>query len=85
MQEEIDMLQKKMDEEAAVASGYGTGQVAYFRGVADILCRKGMWNRLVLVFCIFALNNLSGAAAINYYSPSEYRYLDSRFFSRRDE
>lgn len=68
MQEELDQFQKKLDEERAVSSQYGTGQWAYLRGVANMLARKGMWNRLVLVFCAFALNNLSGAAAINYYS-----------------
>ncbi|EFQ25200.1 uncharacterized protein GLRG_00344 [Colletotrichum graminicola M1.001] len=75
MQEELDMFQKKIDEERAVAAQYGTGQWAYLRGVANMLARKGMWNRLVLVFCAFALNNLSGAAAINYYSPTLFKSI----------
>ncbi|TEA21559.1 Quinate permease [Colletotrichum sidae] len=70
MQEELEMLQKKMDEEAVIANEYGSGQWAYFRGVVNVLCRKGMWNRMLLVLCAFTLNNLSGAAAINYYSPT---------------
>ncbi|KAK2001126.1 quinate transporter [Colletotrichum falcatum] len=75
MQEELDMFQKKIDEERAVAAQYGTGQWAYLRGVANMLSRKGMRNRLVLVFCAFALNNLSGAAAINYYSPTLFKSI----------
>ncbi|CCF43114.1 hypothetical protein CH063_12912 [Colletotrichum higginsianum] len=75
MQEELDMFQKKIDEERAVSAQYGNGQWAYLRGVANMLCRKGMWNRLVLVFCAFALNNLSGAAAINYYSPTLFKSI----------
>lgn len=67
MQEELDMFQKKLDEERAVSAQYGNGQWAYLRGVANMLCRKGMWNRLVLVFCAFALNNLSGAAGMLQY------------------
>lgn len=34
-----------------------------------------MRNRLLLVFCAFALQNMSGAAAINYYSPTLFASL----------
>lgn len=34
-----------------------------------------MRNRVFLVFCMFALNNLSGASAINYYSPTLFGSL----------
>ncbi|EFQ35347.1 hypothetical protein CGRA01v4_13357 [Colletotrichum graminicola] len=69
MQEEVEMIQARLAEEAAVAAIYGRGFYAYIRGSLHELSRKGMWNRLLLVFCAFALQNMSGAAAINYYSP----------------
>ncbi|KAI5196306.1 MFS quinate transporter QutD [Aureobasidium subglaciale] len=34
-----------------------------------------MRNRVILVFCAFALQNLSGASAINYYLPTLFRSL----------
>ncbi|GKT66147.1 LOW QUALITY PROTEIN: quinate permease [Colletotrichum tofieldiae] len=69
MQEEVEMIRARLVEEAAVAATYGGGFYAYIRGSLHELSRKGMWNRLLLVFCAFALQNMSGAAAINYYSP----------------
>ncbi|KAK0379449.1 hypothetical protein CLIM01_03174 [Colletotrichum limetticola] len=69
MQEEVEMIRTRLAEEASVAATYGGGFYAYIRGSLHELSRKGMWNRLLLVFCAFALQNMSGAAAINYYSP----------------
>ncbi|KAK1967679.1 general substrate transporter [Colletotrichum sublineola] len=69
MQEEVDMIRARLSEEAAVAATYGGGFYAYIRGSLHELSRKGMRNRLLLVFCAFALQNMSGAAAINYHSP----------------
>ncbi|TDZ58521.1 Quinate permease [Colletotrichum trifolii] len=69
MREEVDTIRARLAEEASVAAAYGDGFYAYFRGALFELSRKGMWNRLLLVFIAFALQNMSGAAAINYYSP----------------
>ncbi|KAK1585770.1 general substrate transporter [Colletotrichum navitas] len=69
MQEEVEMIRARLTEEAAVAAMYGRGFYAYIRGSLHELSRKGMRNRLLLVFFAFALQNMSGAAAINYYSP----------------
>lgn len=69
MQEELETINARLSEEAAVAAKYGTGFFAYIRGCLYLLSRKGMWNRVLLVFLAFALQNMSGAAAINYYSP----------------
>lgn len=49
-------------EEADIAGRYGTGPWALFRGALYELSRKGMRNRVILVFCSFALQNMSGAA-----------------------
>ncbi|KAF3389162.1 Quinate permease [Penicillium rolfsii] len=70
LQQEIQLIQNRLNEEASVASKYGLGSWAFFRGAMDEFSRRGMRNRVFLVFCAFALNNLSGASAINYYSPT---------------
>ncbi|KAI1078295.1 general substrate transporter [Whalleya microplaca] len=70
VQEDILAIQNRLNEEASIASKFGTGRWAFFRGAAKELSQKGMRNRVFLVFCAFTLANLSGASAINYYSPT---------------
>lgn len=62
LQQEIRLIQNRLNEEAGVASKYGTGSWAFFRGAMDEFSRPGMRNRVFLVFCAFALQNLSGAS-----------------------
>ncbi|KAJ5730662.1 uncharacterized protein N7483_005170 [Penicillium malachiteum] len=75
IQEDIYLIRNRLNEEAGVASKYGTGSWAFFRGVLDDFSRKGMRNRVFLVFCAFTLQNFSGAAAINYYSPTLFESI----------
>ncbi|KAJ4263018.1 hypothetical protein NW762_006631 [Fusarium torreyae] len=75
LQEDLDMIRSRLADEALVASKYGNGPWALFRGALFELSRKGMRNRVLLVFCSFALQNMSGAAAINYYSPTLFGSL----------
>lgn len=56
------MLRQRLDEEAAVASRYGSGPYALFRGAMHEFAQKGMRNRVLVVLCAFTLQNLSGAA-----------------------
>ncbi|KAH8880990.1 general substrate transporter [Thozetella sp. PMI_491] len=70
VREDILMMQNRLAEEASIAETYGTGSWAFFRGAMSEFSRKGMRNRVFLVFWSFTLQNLSGAAAINYYSPT---------------
>lgn len=56
------MIRSRLADEALIAAKYGSGSWAFFRGSLTELSRKGMWNRVVLVFCSFALQNMSGAA-----------------------
>ncbi|KAL4963703.1 sugar porter family MFS transporter [Aspergillus stella-maris] len=70
VQEDIEMIRTRLQDEARISEKYGLGFWAYFRGALFELSRHGMWNRVLLVFCAFALQNMSGAAAINYYSPT---------------
>jgi hypothetical protein len=62
LQEDLDMIRKRLADEARVASRFGTGPWALFRGAVSELTKKGMRNRVLLVFCSFALQNMSGAA-----------------------
>ncbi|EHA46536.1 quinate permease [Pyricularia oryzae 70-15] len=75
LQEEVQMMRGRIADEAAIASRYGTGTMAFIKGAMFEFSRKGMWNRVLLVFCAFALQNMSGAAAINYYSPTLFGSL----------
>ena len=70
VQEDIAAMRNRLAEEAAIAAKYGNGSWAFFRGAMAEFSRKGMRNRIFLVFCAFTLANLSGASAINYYSPT---------------
>lgn len=62
VQQEIQLIQNRLNEEAGVASKYGTGAWAFLRGAMDEFSRRGMRNRVFLVFCAFALANVSGAS-----------------------
>ncbi|KAH7141374.1 general substrate transporter [Dactylonectria estremocensis] len=75
LQEDLQMIRSRLADEALIAEKFGSGSWAFFRGSLSELSRKGMWNRVVLVFCSFALQNMSGAAAINYYSPTLFGSL----------
>ena len=56
------MIRSRLAEEDLIAAKYGTGAWAFFRGALNELSQKGMWNRVLLVFVSFALQNMSGAA-----------------------
>ncbi|KAK7730983.1 hypothetical protein SLS63_005653 [Diaporthe eres] len=75
IQEEVQMMRDRLAEEAAVSGRYGSGRWAFFRGAMSELSRKGMRNRVFLIFCGFALQNFGGAGAINYYSPTLFGSL----------
>jgi hypothetical protein len=62
VQQDIQAMEQRLEEEASIASGYGTGSWAFFRGAMFEFSRKGMWNRVFLIFCAFTLANLSGAS-----------------------
>lgn len=60
--EEVHQVRARLYDESILAAKYGDGSWAYFRGALYELSRKGMWNRVLLVFVAFALQNMSGAA-----------------------
>ncbi|KAF2212119.1 hypothetical protein CERZMDRAFT_121371 [Cercospora zeae-maydis SCOH1-5] len=47
----------------------------FLRDAAREAVSKGIWNRFVLVFVMFMWQGWSGAAAINYYSPTVFRSI----------
>lgn len=57
-------MKDRLDGEAAIAAKFGSGLWGYFRGAMHEFSKKGMRNRVGLVFCAFALQNLSGAAGL---------------------
>ncbi|KAI1259327.1 general substrate transporter [Xylariaceae sp. FL1019] len=73
--DELQQIQGRLEEEAVLASRYGTGAWALFRGGLAVLMQPGMRNRVALVFWAFTLTQFSGAAAINYYSPTLFGSL----------
>ncbi|KAL5375776.1 hypothetical protein PMIN06_005039 [Paraphaeosphaeria minitans] len=75
VQEDLQAMRNRLAEEAIISQRYGFGAWAHFRGAMSEFSQKGMRNRVFLVFCMFALNNLSGASAINYYSPTLFGSL----------
>ncbi|KAI0126278.1 MFS quinate transporter QutD [Xylariales sp. AK1849] len=75
VREDIMAMEKRLAEEASISDSYGTGTMAFYRGAFAEFCHKGMRNRFALIFCAFALQNFSGAAAINYYSPTLFASL----------
>lgn len=75
VQEDIATLESRIQEEASLSAAYGTGTLAFYRGALKQFCQRGMRNRVLLVFLAFALQNMSGAAAINYYSPTLFASL----------
>lgn len=64
IQEEVAQIRDRLAEEDQIAARYGSGSGpwAIFRGAIHMLMQKGMRNRVILVFCSFALQNMSGAA-----------------------
>lgn len=75
IQEEVAMMRNRLEEEEAISSRYGSGRWAFIRGAINELSQKGMRNRVFLVLCAFTLANMSGASAINYYSPTLFSSL----------
>ncbi|KAI1335814.1 general substrate transporter [Xylariaceae sp. FL0016] len=75
VQEDIAAIENRLHEESSIAESFGTGRGALFRGAMKEFSKKGMRNRVLLVVCAFTLQNFSGAAAINYYSPTLFGSL----------
>jgi len=67
--EEIGGYRDRIAHERAVVRG-GSGLMGYLKGALREVILPGIRNRMGLAFIMFALQNFSGANAINYYSPT---------------
>lgn len=64
--EEIGLYRDRIAHERSVVRGK-PGLLGYLRGAARECVLPGIRNRVALAFIMFALQNFSGANAINYY------------------
>ncbi|KZO96297.1 putative hexose transport-related protein [Calocera viscosa TUFC12733] len=70
VQEDIALIQLQIENERSIAIGRTDSLWGYLRGSFHELSLPGMRNRVFLAFMMFMWQNFSGAAAINYYSPT---------------
>lgn len=68
--QDVAHIQNQIDGERAVTGGARPTFGAFVKGALRESCMKGMRNRFFLVFIMFMWQGWSGAAAINYYSPT---------------
>ncbi|KAF2113146.1 MFS quinate transporter-like protein QutD [Lophiotrema nucula] len=69
--EDVQFVKAEIAKECAAVTGTANPTFLQFvKGAAKESMLKGMWNRYLLVFIMFIFQAFSGAAAINYYSPT---------------
>lgn len=74
--QDIQFIKEQIAKERAAVTGTQTPTFREFlRGAAKESMLKGMRNRFALVFIMFMWQAWSGAAAINYYSPTIFKSI----------
>jgi sugar porter (SP) family MFS transporter len=74
--EDVAFIKEQIAKERAAVTGTQTPTFRQFiKGAAKESCLKGMRNRFALVFIMFMWQAWSGAAAINYYSPTIFKSI----------
>ena len=68
--EDVTFVKSQIQHERVASTSDGLSFVASLRGVAKEAFLPGIRNRFTLVFLMFMWQAWSGAAAINYYSPT---------------
>ena len=68
--QDVVHIQHQIDTERAVTGGARPTFHAFIKAAVRESCKKGMRNRFLLVFIMFMWQGWSGAAAINYFSPT---------------
>jgi sugar porter (SP) family MFS transporter len=69
--QDVQFIKEQIAKERAAVTGTQTPSFGQFiKGAAKEATMKGMRNRFALVFIMFMWQAWSGAAAINYYSPT---------------
>jgi len=73
--EDVAFVTNQIQAERAVITGETPTFGAFLKGAFKEATTKGMWNRFALVFIMFMWQAWSGAAAINYYSPTIFKSI----------
>ncbi|GAB7358845.1 hypothetical protein MBLNU230_g4068t1 [Neophaeotheca triangularis] len=68
--QDVAFIKGQIDHERSVTTGNRPTFGAFLKGAIKESSMKGMRNRFALVFIMFMWQGWSGAAAINYYSPT---------------
>ncbi|OCF31600.1 quinate permease [Kwoniella heveanensis BCC8398] len=75
IQEELAMINNRIEEENRVSGGEGKGVKGYFMGCLREMRVPSIRHRFVLVLGMMFLQNFSGAITINYYSPAIFKAI----------
>ncbi|KAK4556907.1 hypothetical protein LTR86_005888 [Recurvomyces mirabilis] len=73
--EDVMFVRGQIEHERSVSTGARPTFGAFIKGAAKEATLKGMRNRFALVFIMFMWQAWSGAAAINYYSPTIFNSI----------
>jgi sugar porter (SP) family MFS transporter len=73
--QDVAHIQHQINSERAVTGGARPTFGAFVKAALRESCKKGMRNRFLLVFIMFMWQGWSGAAAINYYSPTIFKSI----------
>ncbi|KAI7671661.1 general substrate transporter [Hortaea werneckii] len=73
--EDVAFVRGQIQHERAVTAGERPTFAAFLKGALRESLMKGMRNRFALVFLMFMWQGWSGAAAINYYSPTIFKSI----------
>lgn len=75
VQQDVEFIRRQLEEERSAAGGGIPTFSAFLKSATKLCFAKGIRNRFVLVFLMFMWQAWSGAAAINYYSPTIFRSI----------
>ncbi|RDL33016.1 Uncharacterized protein BP5553_08455 [Venustampulla echinocandica] len=73
--EDVAFVKKQIETERSIISGGKPNFSSFLKDATKEALSKGMWNRFALVFIMFMWQAWSGAAAINYYSPTIFKSI----------
>jgi hypothetical protein len=75
IQQDVEFMRRQIEDERAVTGSANPSFKAFVKAASKESFSKGVRNRFALVFMMFLWQAWSGAAAINYYSPTIFRSI----------
>lgn len=75
VQQDVEFVRRQIQDERSVTGLENPTFGAFLKSAGRECFTKGIRNRFVLVFLMFMWQAWSGAAAINYYSPTIFRSI----------